>query len=91
MKDALGDTFPEVNDTSVRKGCISECVSEVPPEHTTVANGHDLRRESAMLEYLSWTLPAGANVWITLLGGQLVRGVNAPLLPSPPPSRPSFV
>ena len=29
MKDALRGTFPEVSGASVRKGCISECASEM--------------------------------------------------------------
>ncbi len=68
MKDAFGDTFPEVSGAIVRKGCISECVSEMPTEHTAMTSGHVLRRESVMWEYLSWTLPAGANAWNHIAG-----------------------
>ena len=68
MKDALRSTFPEVSGASVRKGCISECASEMPVEHTAVASGHTLRRESAMWDYVSWTLPAGANAWNHIAG-----------------------
>ena len=68
MKDKLVDTFPEVSGASVRKGCISECESEMPDEYTDVTNGHTLRRESVMWDYVSWTLPAGANVWNHIAG-----------------------
>ena len=68
MKDALRDTFPEVSGASVRKGCITESASEMPAEHITVASGHALRRDSAMWEYVSWTLPAGANAWNHVAG-----------------------
>ena len=68
MKDALGDTFPDVSGASVRKGCISECASEMPAEHTAVASGHALRKESAMWDYCCWTLAAGANAWNHIAG-----------------------
>ena len=90
MKDALGDTFPEVSGASVRKGCISECASEMAAEYTTVNSGHALRRESAMWDYFRWTLSAGANVWNHIAGWPSRPSVNEPLLPSPTPSHPSF-
>jgi hypothetical protein len=68
MKDALRDTFPEVSGASVRKGCITESASEMPAEHIAVASGHALRRDSVMWEYVSWTLPTGANVWNHVAG-----------------------
>jgi len=68
MKDALGDSFSDVSGASVRKGCISECASEMPAEHTAVASGHALRGVSAMWEYFSWTLAAGANAWNHIAG-----------------------
>ena len=68
MKDALRDTFPEVSGASVRKGCITESASEMPAEHIAVASGHALRRDSAMWDYVSWTLPAGANAWNHVAG-----------------------
>ena len=68
MKDALGDTFPEVSGASVSKGCISECASEMSAEYKTVTSGHVLRKESAMWEYCNWTLPAGANTWNHIAG-----------------------
>jgi hypothetical protein len=45
MKDTIRDTFPEVSGASVRKGCITESVSEMPAEYITVASGHALRRD----------------------------------------------
>jgi len=68
MKDALRDIFPEVSGASVRKGCITESASEMPAEQIAVASGHALRKESALWEYVSWTLPAGANAWNHVAG-----------------------
>jgi len=48
MKDALGDSFSDVIGASVRKDCISECVFQMPAEHTALASGHTLRGISAM-------------------------------------------